>query len=624
MRLLLAFVTCVFSLSIFSVSGHAENSNEFQSPNTLSFGDNLQSEPQEFLTVEEAYHALINVTDTGLDIAWQIEPGYYLYQERFHVQATPLDSRTPDTESSVIAEPLAITPNFEAGKTKYDEYFEKDVTVYYLQTHTPIDWPAVLANTETIALRLTSQGCADAGLCYPPHHNYFELNKTSGQVNELTKSQYDQLTGKSTSVTSALAAPPANQPFILSQWLWVLVLATAGGTILNLMPCVFPVLSIKALKLANTVDLPNSRHLHGWAYTAGAIFTFVAVAAIMLFVRSAGNAVGWGFQLQSPIVISLLAYLFFTMGLSFSGMIQLGSQLMGVGQSTTGGNKYSASFFTGALAAVVASPCTAPMMGTALGYAITQPATVALTVFAALGFGMALPFLLLTYSPALAKWLPAPGPWMNTLKQAMAFPLYLTAVWLLWVLGRQTDSSTLVLVACGFVAIAFALWLGQQSTTSATGKWLKYGFVAIATTTAIMLVPDLLPSDKKASSDIWQTYSAAELSKLRKQGKPVFINLTADWCITCIANERVALHTDEVESAFSQYGVVTLKGDWTTSDPEITRLLKDYGRNGVPLYLMFPADGSSAKILPQLLTKKTVISAIKAATPDKIVANTDL
>ncbi len=443
-------------------------SNPFESS---TFDQNSVTHQQDFLPVEEAYQLYATAANSELQLEWLLAPGYYLYQERFAAELTNPQDGT--------RQKLALT--FEPGKTKYDEYFEKDVTVYYERTLTPASWPEGFDNRLPYLLKVTSQGCADAGLCYPPYHHYFEYSPTGETFSPIDKATYQQRLGQSAS-TNTLQQPTvaAKKTFVFSQWLLVLLLAIGGGTILNLMPCVFPVLSIKALKLASASEKPHTQHLHGWAYTLGTIATFLLVAAVMLAIRSAGAAVGWGFQLQSPLVVSLLAYLFFLMGLSFSGFIQLGSQLMGVGQAATHGESYRASFFTGALAAVVASPCTAPMMGTALGYAVTQPAIVALSIFAALGFGMALPFLALSYIPALSRVLPAPGPWMNTLKQAMAFPLYLTAIWLLWVLGRQTTTNGLALVASGFVLIALALATtgekqGVERNTACTGHHCHNG-----------------------------------------------------------------------------------------------------------------------------------------------------
>jgi thiol:disulfide interchange protein len=281
---------------------------------------------------------------------------------------------------------------------------------------------------------------------------------------------------------------------------------------------------------------------------------------------------------------------------------------MGAGQSLTQKSGLSGSFFTGVLAAVVASPCTAPFMGAALGFALTQPAIVCLAIFAALGFGMALPLLLLCYIPALANRLPKPGAWMENLKEFLAFPLYLTAVWLLWVLGRQAGIDASMIVASGAVAIAFGCWLLNRS---AQGAWQAIRRLLIAAAWISALVLPWKMIDQPMETSRWQAYSPERLQQLRASGQPVFVNLTADWCLTCLANERLTLHTDEVEKAFDDNNVITLKGDWTNRDPKITQLLTEYGRSGVPLYLWFPAgNDGKAEILPQLLTRARLIEAI--------------
>jgi thiol:disulfide interchange protein len=307
-------------------------------------------------------------------------------------------------------------------------------------------------------------------------------------------------------------------------------------------------------------------------------------------------------------LIAALAYLFFVMGLSMSGLIHFGTSLMGAGQQLTEKSGLSGSFFTGVLAAVVASPCTAPFMGTALGFALTQPLFVCILVFAALGFGMALPLLFLCYVPALAARLPRPGAWMDNLKQFLAFPLYLSAIWLLWVYGRQTNVNQMAVLCSGAVAIAFGCWLLGRSAEGAW-LWIKRVSVLASLVAAVYLA---VPQNNSANKSRWQVYSPELLQSLRAEGRPVFVNLTADWCLTCLANERVALHTETLEKAFDEMNVATLKGDWTNADPEITVLLQEYERSGVPLYLWFPANHQGkATVLPQLLTADLVIGAMK-------------
>lgn len=534
----------------------------------------------DFLDVTDAFQLDAQVSDDQLILRWAVAPEYYLYQERFQVKANG----------------ETLTPQFSEGKSKYDDYFEKDMVVHYgnatLMTALP-------AGDKPFNLAVTSQGCADAGLCYPPHTEHFTVDPASGQI---TAGQSPEQGG------GAEASAPPEEP---TSGLWLLQavgFALLGGMILNLMPCVFPVLSIKVMSLAQADRSHMARH--GWAYTAGIMVCFLAFSGILMLARAGGEAIGWGFQLQSPLLVAALAYLFFIMGLSLSGMINIGTGMMGAGQSLTQRSGLSGSFFTGVLAAVVASPCTAPFMGAALGFALTQPGLVGLTVFAALGLGMALPLLLLCHLPALARRLPRPGAWMETLKELLAFPLYITALWLVWVLGRQVGLNAAMVVSLGGVAIAFALWLMNRPA----GGWarhLRRAGIAAAWAAAVVMPWQMLSS--AAEHDRWQPYSAEKLAELRANDTPVFVNLTADWCITCMANEKVALGTDRVNDTFEELGVVTLKGDWTNRDPEITALLEAYGRSGVPLYLWFPAGHSGeGRMLPQLLTADIVDNALRA------------
>lgn len=548
-------------------------------------GVSLLAGNDEFLPVEEAFRLYPSVSGQALRLTWDIADNYYLYEERFRLRS--------DTGT-------AFTPEFSAGITKYDEFFNKEMTVFYHGTTLTLDLTGI---AEAFNLIVESQGCADAGLCYPP---YTQVVRVDPQAATAAVLPVDALTETPTSAAGELnALAPAGSGWLLQ----ALLLALLGGIILNLMPCVFPVLSIKVMSLAqaDAARLP----LHGWVYTAGIVLSFVIFAAALLVARMGGEAIGWGFQLQSPLLITGLVYLFFIMGLSLSGLIHFGSRWMGAGQNLTQKSGLSGSFFTGVLAAVVASPCTAPFMGAALGFALTQPAIVSLSIFAALGLGMALPLLLLCYIPALAHRLPRPGAWMETFKELLAFPLYLTALWLLWVLGRQTSVDTLIVVSAGAVAIAFGFWMAKRP---ASGKWLwlKKAVIISAWVIAVWAPMQALTNPSQVSR--WQPYSPELLASLRAEGKSVFVNLTADWCLTCLANERFALNTDEVDALFNELQVVTLKGDWTNTDPQITQLLNEYGRSGVPLYLWFPGGQSGkAEILPQLLTPASVIAALTAS-----------
>jgi thiol:disulfide interchange protein len=399
----------------------------------------------------------------------------------------------------------------------------------------------------------------------------------------------------------------------------VFLFALLGGMILNLMPCVFPVLSLKVLSLSATSNSSQrEQRLHGIAYTAGVMFAFLALAVVLLTLQAGGAAIGWGFHLQKPWFVAALVYLFFVMGLSLSGVVEFGTSIMGVGSSLQEKEGYSGSFFTGVLASVVASPCTAPFMGAALGFAFTQSMPVALTVFLALGFGMAFPFLLLSFVPALAKRMPKPGAWMVTFKQILAFPLYATVVWLLWVLGQQAGPNAMALVVGSCVLLALAAWIYQQRHVS-RGFWKYTGFAVIllcvGASASVLRSPFLETAGAAAlaeEGENYEPYSDMRLAALRAEGKPVFVNMTAAWCITCLVNERVALSSTSFTDGLEEKGVTYLKGDWTNNDPAITAVLKQYNTSGVPLYLMFPADASQpAEVLPQILTENVMLEALE-------------
>ncbi len=401
-----------------------------------------------------------------------------------------------------------------------------------------------------------------------------------------------------------------------------LLLALAGGVILNLMPCVFPVLSMKALSFAAHAGA-GRMGAHGLAYTGGVLACFAAIGAALIGIRGLGAEIGWGFQLQEPIFVAAMAYLMFAIGLNLSGLFTLGGAFMGAGGGLAARPGLPGSFFTGALAAVVATPCTAPFMGAALGYAIAQPAPVALAVLLALGLGMALPFLALSLSPGLLRRLPRPGAWMERFKQFLAFPMYGTAAWLVWVLSIQGGDGALLAALAGGILIAFGLWLWQASKNAAPrgrraglaltlaaligagalAVWAGRAAPAAGTATA--------PGD---GTERWLAFSPDKLAELRQAGHPVLVNFTAAWCVTCIVNEKIVLRADALWAAMGRKGIVALKADWTRRDPAITRALAGHGRNGVPLYVFYPPAGSdkAPAILPQILTEAIVLGEINA------------
>jgi len=393
----------------------------------------------------------------------------------------------------------------------------------------------------------------------------------------------------------------------MSAWMAILY-AFIGGILLNLMPCVFPVLSLKALAVVRAAgETRTHMQREGLAYTTGILVSFLMVAGALLALRAGGEAIGWGFQLQSPTFIAILAMVLFVVGLSLSGLLVLGGRFAGVGQALTEKEGSAGAFFTGVLATVVATPCTAPFMAPALGYALVQPPVMALLIFVGLGLGLAFPFLLITYVPALANRLPKPGPWMESFKQFLAFPVYATAIWLVWVLAQQAGANGVALLLAAMLMVVLAVWCAGRSARLAK----MVAILAIGLAAALVAFAGQQKGTVSASVGK-QTWSKERVASLRAEGKPVFVNFTAAWCVTCIANEQVALSTTEVQQYFADHAIVYLEAGWTQRDAPIAIELAAYGRSGVPLYLYFPV-GGEAVILPQLLTPGLIIDRLEAA-----------
>ena len=391
----------------------------------------------------------------------------------------------------------------------------------------------------------------------------------------------------------------------------VLLMALAGGLILNLMPCVFPVLSIKALSIAGKASKERREVQRGaWLYTAGILVTMLVLASIMVGLKAGGAQIGWGFQLQTPWFVGLLVYVFVILGLWLYGWVEFGMALSGVGQDLTEGHSSRAEFFTGVLAVVVATPCTAPFMGVAMGYTLTQPWWITLIVFSALGLGLALPMLVFALLPQLASRLPCPGDWMVRLKQFLAFPILATAIWLLWVLVRQTSSDVVAFMLGGLLLLVFGLWLVKG------GSRLSRALGLLAVITSLSAIPSLSQltstSSEQAVVEIdSEPYASSALRAHVDEGRTVFINMTADWCITCKVTEKRLLTTEAVDQLFESYGVIRMTGDWTRYDPFITEYLNAFDRVGVPLYVV-NHPGMDPIVLSQFPSFEELEKAIKA------------
>lgn len=423
-----------------------------------------------------------------------------------------------------------------------------------------------------------------------------------------------------TALPGAVAVPPA---FSFAALARIAGLAFLGGLLLNLMPCVFPVLFLKGLALVNAGN--EERHklrAHGFVYTAGILVSFWALVAALLALRAAGSSLGWGFQFQSPVFLALMAGLLFFMGLSLAGQFEIGLTLTSAGGALVTKNGaakqgYTGSFFTGVLAVVVATPCTAPFMGAAIGYALSQPAAVTFAVFTALAFGLAAPYVALTLQPAWTRLLPRPGVWMDVLKQAISIPIFVTVIWLAWVLAQAYGANVLAALLAGFLLLAIAGWfLGRWPAR----RWAT--LVAVLFLLAVVALDLLAPrwssaepqSSGEASaahSAMWQPWSPQTLARAQAAGQPVFVDFTASWCLSCQVNERVALRTAEVEQAFAAHHVVLLKADWTRHDPAITQALTALGRDGVPAYVLYAPGQTSPRLLPEVLTPGIVLDAVE-------------
>jgi thiol:disulfide interchange protein DsbD len=399
--------------------------------------------------------------------------------------------------------------------------------------------------------------------------------------------------------------------------LLALVFAFVGGLILNLMPCVLPVLAMKAFALSSQAGRDRAEAVReSLTYGIGAILSFLGLGALLIILRAGGQSIGWGFQLQEPVVVGAFALLMFGVGLNLSGVFEFAAFGGGEGLTRRGGEV--GSFFTGVLAVAVAAPCTAPFMAAALGYGLTQPASVSLAIFFVLGFGFAAPFVLVGISPAVMRALPKPGPWMVRLKQGLAFAMYGTAAWLVWVLAQQTGANAVAGALAAMIATGFAAWVwGASRSASPRGRGigalitLLALLVALSCLALLRSIPATAASSINVTGLVSQPYSQARLASLRAANRAVFVNVTAAWCITCLVNDEAALSGAQVRRAFAQNHVVYIVADWTRRSPEITALLAEHGRSGVPLYLYYAPGAVEPKVLPQILTEGAVLAALK-------------
>ena len=397
-------------------------------------------------------------------------------------------------------------------------------------------------------------------------------------------------------------------------------LALFGGILLNLMPCVFPVLFIKGLALVQSSQRERRElRAHGWMYTFGILVSFWAVVGVLLVLRAAGRQLGWGFQFQSPIFLALMAMLLFFLGLALAGQFEIGLSLTSAGGALAQQNGYTGSFFTGVLAMVVATPCTAPLMGAAVGYALAHSTLVSFVVFTALGLGLALPYLALAYFPGWAKLLPKPGAWMEVLKQAVAVPIFGTVIWLVWVFAQLAGTNALIGLLAAFLLLAIAGWAlgrwpGERPATATAVLVVLVAIVAVVGAVRHLgTSPSAAADSSQQAASGWEPFTPALLAQYRAQGRAVFVDFTASWCLSCQVNERVILDSAAVKQHLKDSGVALVRADWTNQDADITKALAGLGRSGVPTYAIYPADPSAQpQVLPEVLTKGIVIDALQS------------
>jgi len=401
-----------------------------------------------------------------------------------------------------------------------------------------------------------------------------------------------------------------------------IAVAVLGGIILSLMPCVLPVISLKALSLIRHHDQPAHARSEGLAFLLGVVVTMVALSAVLLLARAGGASVGWGFQLQSPVVIALLILVMLGSALNLLGLFEVGLSVQRVGGVGSDRGGLLGSALTGALAIIVATPCSAPFMASAVGYALTQPPIVSLVIFISLALGFAAPFTLISFFPLLARILPAPGAWMITLKQGLAFPMLGAVGWLIWVLERQAGSAALAAILICCLLLSFAAWLyGMAQKRRMMGQ--RHWALHLATAFFVALVvPPLLnlnsfaaaPQSEEASQAAAAVaWSPQNVDAIKGQGKPILVNFTASWCITCQVNDRTSLSTQAVKAAMARTSTIYMVADSTKYNPDVEQALSDFGRGGLPLYVVYPANGGKPVVLPQVLTPRIVISALDQA-----------
>ncbi len=441
----------------------------------------------------------------------------------------------------------------------------------------------------------------------------WQVKQTSGDIsiNEIPQSDvvlvYQDPSGQRNGVELKANYQPVSMVQADTSFLYAMLLAVLGGLVLNVMPCVFPVLALKAMSLVHMQnESAREAKLHGWAYTAGILLSFLLIALTLIGLKSLGSQIGWGFQLQNPLFVMFLIYLLSLVALNLAGFFEVGSGFTNIGSKMANQKGLAGSFYTGVLATLVATPCTAPFMGVAIGYALVQPLYVSMSVFLALGFGLALPYLILASFPRSRSWLPQPGDWMIKFKEFLAFPMLATVAWLVWVLSFQADSFGVLVVLMGLVVLSMGIWLLRLRGAI---RWTGWFFIVFSLWPFYAVYQ---AQSAVAYEPNWQAFNQASYTAAMDDEAAVFVNMTAAWCITCQVNEQVALNTEQTKKVFVDEKIQYLKGDWTDFDAEITQYLEKYQRNGVPIYVYYgPKDEVTGlrpepQVLPQILTPAVI------------------
>ena len=570
------------------------------------------------------------IADGGSKLLLRLTPakGYYLYRDKLKLKL----SGDPGIHLGALQLPKA--------QQHHDEHFG-NVAVYFGETMVPVSLQRDHDRATSVTLEAEWQGCQDGGICYPVMRNRFNLAVPAAASTQQTKAVANEpaqtaisaaattaavtgaavtaaATNTSTPAASPSAAAPApatpNVPINRVGFLTALLFALLGGVILNLMPCVLPVLSLKALSLVQGGASQSHAKRHAVFYTLGILAAMIALWLVVVLLQRAGHMAGWGFWLQSPLVVAALGLLMFALGLSLSGLWSMPGFAPQRLAAASNVDSARGDFLTGLLAVMVATPCTGPFMASALAYALTAPAAATLLVFAVLGLGLALPVLLIAFVPALARRMPHPGAWMDTLKQVLAFPMYLAAIWLLWTLAHQRGADAVGWWGLAAIALAFALWAWSRARWGKVASIIGVLLCGLAIASVTRLPPPATASSSTvdANSRV-QPWTPQRLAALRAQHKVVFVNMTADWCITCKVNEKAVFTSDRFRQSLEQHDAVYLVGDFTNEDADIAAFLKAHGAVGVPLYVVYPRSGGDGTLLQTVLTPGLVDAALARA-----------